>query len=105
MYKDFLNKAILFAHEIHKIIAVLHDTIETEQSALGTLIDMEYIQKIAESRNIRAIRVKLADLNHNSSEERMKNITDEAKAKSLMKRYTKAKEILVPLYEEISKEK
>lgn len=151
----FLDKAIEFAHEVHKnekdkggnpyilhplavsdmledpidkAIAVLHDVVESDPTSMKKLEDMnapvevldaiklltrnledsymDYILKLAESRNIRAIRVKLADISHNTSEERMRNIVNVSldKAKSLEKRYNKAKGVLEPLYIELISE-
>lgn len=101
-----------------KAVAVLHDVIESKPNSIKYLestrmptvvIDavklltrdlndtyQEYINKIASSGNIIAIKVKLADLYHNTSEERVANL-DPKKAEQLMKRYSRAKEILEPL--------
>lgn len=108
--------------EIDKAIGVLHDTAESNSDAFKMLEDInapeevieavrlltrdlndtykEYIIKLAESRNIRAIRVKLKDIEHNTSDERMLHLPAD-KSKSLMKRYNAAKEILVPVYNEL----
>ena len=96
-----------------KIIAVLHDVIEdtdiTANDFLVAGIDIKYIdsvlaisQKPEESyfnyikkckKDFLAKCVKIADLEHNMSSERMRYLPEKEQI-SLMKRYQKAKDIL-----------
>lgn len=54
---------------------------------------MEFIQTIADSGEVGAIKVKLADLQHNTLPERMEGLAP-AVRESLTKRYDKAKAVL-----------
>jgi len=54
---------------------------------------MEFIQSIADSGEVGAIRVKLADLQHNTLPERMEGLAPEVR-EGFIKRYDKAKEVL-----------
>lgn len=112
-----MNSSLLQTDE-EKAVAVLHDVVESSPNSIKYLESLrmpnvvieavilltrdlndtyqEYISKIASSGNIIAIKVKLADLYHNTSEERVANLTPQ-KAEQLAKRYSKAKEILEPL--------
>ncbi len=111
-------KSPILETDKEKSVGVLHDVLESEPTSIRLLLSMrmpedvieavkiltrdssdtyaEYINKIANSGNLTAIKVKLADLNHNSSEERMIVLKPE-KASQLNKRYSKAKSILEPL--------
>ena len=116
-----MNSPLLKTDE-EKAVGVLHDTVESNPNAIILLRVMripevvieavqlltrdlndtysEYINKIAASGNIIAIKVKLADLEHNTSEKRMAAL-DLVKTNQLRKRYDKAKSVLKPLIKEI----
>lgn len=109
--------------DIEKATAVLHDVLESNPKAEIMLKSVrmpeevmcalklltrdqkdtyaQYIDKIAKSKNIVAIKVKLCDLAHNMSQDRMNNL-DADKAQSLMARYEKAVGILKPLLESLN---
>lgn len=115
----------LLDDDIDKAIGVLHDTIESNPEALNMLKDInapeeviealklltrdlndtykEYIFNLADSRNIRAIKVKLADISHNTSPERMDHLPEKT-SKSLKKRYSEAKAILEPVLDKLVSE-
>lgn len=106
-----------------KAVAILHDVLESDPQAAkylkavrmpSTIMDAvylltrstedtyaEYIDKIAKSENLIAIKVKLADLAHNSSEKRMNNL-DAKKASSLKSRYDKATLVLTAKLKELT---
>lgn len=109
------------ATEVEKVAALLHDVVEDTSFTLESLraygypqelldiLDiltrrenetyLQYIERIRNSGNKSAIRVKLADLSHNSDYTRLCEIEDlEARENMISmatKRYARAKEILL----------
>ena len=95
-----------------KIVAILHDVVEDSQYTLADLLGKgisvevvdaiallthdegvpyaDYVQQIKDSKNALAIRVKRADLAHNLSPARSKNISDKHR-----KRYMDAEQSLM----------
>lgn len=112
-----MNSSLLQTDE-EKAVAILHDVLESKPNTIKYLeaakmpdvviesvklltrdlndTYQEYINKIATSGNLIAVKVKLADLYHNTSNERVANL-DQKKAAQLGKRYSKAKKVLEPI--------
>jgi len=63
----------------------------------------EYIQKIADSKDLEAITIKLADLLDNSTPKRLKKLPEDKKGvfERLVKRYDMARSILEPVFKEL----
>lgn len=123
LHPIFVMNSPTLKTDTEKSVAVLHDVLESDPSAELYLKSVrmpqevmdalylltrdkkdtygEYIEKIAKSKNLIAIKVKLADLEHNSSEDRMKNLSKE-KAASLLPRYKKATVVLTETLKELT---
>lgn len=109
-------RSINNATEIEQIAAVLHDVVEDTKVTIDMLkalgcpqeaIDIiklvsrdkntqtyaEFIENIANSENLSAIKLKIADLSHNMSPERTKHLPPEKKG--VINRYQKAMIVLL----------
>jgi len=108
------------ASDNERMAALLHDVLEDTPTTAVDLLNMgypeevavavqlvtrprnpkppyiEWIRSIAASGNATAIRIKIADCEHNSDPDRLASIPIEAERTSLAKRYSKALSILRP---------
>ena len=116
-----MNSPLLDTSE-EKSAAVLHDVLESKPESISKLkavkipsevLDAlflltrdnndtydQYIKKIVDSRNTIAIKVKLADLEHNTSYKRLSHL-DKPTVDRLVRKYSKAKSVLIPLLMEL----
>jgi len=97
--------------EIEKMVAVLHDVVEDTEYEVEDLVSYgvevqravqalthkkgdsyaKYLEQVA--RNNLALKVKLADIRHNTSSARMKNLPPPVRER-LTKKYTRALQVL-----------